>query len=80
MARLPVLASDLPEIRRVLEESRTGICATWKTRAELAHHIQRALSWCSSISAEALEAAAQRFSFQHYESQWLAAVAAQGEP
>jgi len=82
MARLPVLASDLPEIRRVLDESRTGICATWKTAAELASHVQQALSWRSSISAEALEAAAQRFSFQHYEPQWLAAVAAaaQGEP
>ena len=74
MARLPILAWDLPEIRRVLNESGTGLCATWQTAAELASLVEQALSWRPTVSAQALEAAARRFSFAHYEGQWLAAV------
>jgi glycosyltransferase involved in cell wall biosynthesis len=76
MARVPVLAWSLPEIRRVLDESRTGWCREWRGPRELAGLVLEALENAAALGAEVREAAARRFSFEHYEPQWLAAVAA----
>ena len=74
MARVPILSWELPEIKRVMDQAGTGWCATWQSPRELAARIQEALGEVAQISAEARETAARRFSFEHYQPEWLAAL------
>jgi glycosyltransferase involved in cell wall biosynthesis len=74
MARVPILTWELPEIKRVMDEAGTGWCATWRSPRELAARIQEALGKVAHISTEAREAAARRFSLEHYQPEWLTAL------
>jgi glycosyltransferase involved in cell wall biosynthesis len=64
-ARVPVVASDLPAHRELIEHGRTGLLAPIGSRAGLARHTLRLLedaTLASEISVAAAEEVAKRFS------------------
>jgi glycosyltransferase involved in cell wall biosynthesis len=64
MARIPVVASDLPEIRKVLEEGRIGTCIGSWDAAGIVHAVRHADALRGAELEERLEQVARQYSWE----------------
>jgi len=66
-ARVPVLANDHEGVSAVLAATQTGWVERWRSPRDLAACIERCLQRATSISRDALDRAARRFSWEAQE-------------